>query len=174
MISVPCHHNTQHCTQREQSNNMQCYKHGCRLTHTQGNRQGYCALHSHCSDLLSFSSTPCTCNMETMTYKYTAQKKVHDYIIVSPLARIFRLKGGYMGVRCVCIHISMQDQGGLGACSPRKFRWSEIAFEATLGQKQSHSIVIQSWFTQYCIQFLAVHVCICYSQLTSNFQERRY
>ena len=69
------------------------------------------------------------------------------------------LEGGYMGVYAC---ISMLDQGGLGAGSPRKFlenRCSEIASKATSGQKQSRSSY--TWFVQYCIQLLALLVCIC-------------
>ena len=68
----------------------------------------------------------------------------------------------------------MQDKGGWGACSPRKFleiRCSEIASEAILGQKQS------------CCSYMAHGVlhptfdCLCgdsLSQLTLNFHEKRY
>ena len=62
------------------------------------------------------------------------------------------------------MYVYMQDYGGWGCAPPRIFleiRCSEIASEVTLGQKQSHSIVIYTWFVQYCIQFLAVQVCIC-------------
>ena len=52
--------------------------------------------------------------------------------------------------------------GGSGGMLPQEIleiRCSEIASEATLEQKQSRSSY--TWFAQYCIQFLAVHVCIC-------------
>ena len=42
-----------------------------------------------------------------------------------------------MDLICMYACISMQDLGGLGACSPRKFleiKCSEIASEAILGQ----------------------------------------
>ena len=42
---------------------------------------------------------------------------------------------------CMYNHIKL---GGLGACSPRKFRFSEIASEAILGQKQSHGSYVVS------------------------------
>ena len=61
----------------------------------------------------------------------------------------------------VCMH-KYARLGGLGACFPRKFlevRSSEIASEAILGQEQSHNSYM---LAEYCIQFLAVHVCICY------------
>ena len=56
--------------------------------------------------------------------------------------------GGGWGVTwsvwSVCMHAqACKTRGCLGACSPRKFleiRCSEIASEAILGQKQSHSI----------------------------------
>ena len=70
--------------------------------------------------------------------------------------------------------ISMLDLGGPGACTSRKFlenRYSEIASEAILGQKQNHSIA--TWFADNCIKFLAVHVHLL-SQLTWNFYHRRY
>ena len=66
---------------------------------------------------------------------------------------------------------SMQDQGGLGACTHIKFseiRCSEIASEVILGQKQS------------CSSFMAHRVlfaCPCMhllSKLTLNSRERRY
>ena len=61
--------------------------------------------------------------------------------------------------------------GGLGACSPRKFRCPEIASEAILGQKHSHTSylargVLHPIFSCRCMHLL--------SQLTSNFHERRY
>ena len=65
------------------------------------------------------------------------------------------LKGCYVDV-CVCMHVQ--------ACSSRKcleIRCSEIASEATLGQKQSRSSYVARGVDLYWIQFLAVHVCIC-------------
>ena len=38
---------------------------------------------------------------------------------------------------CVCVHKHAR-LGGMGACSPRKIRCSEIVSEAILEQKQSH------------------------------------
>ena len=35
--------------------------------------------------------------------------------------------------------------------------------------------VVATWLAEYCIEFLALQVCICMlSQLTTNFHERRY
>ena len=42
-----------------------------------------------------------------------------------------------MDVCLICI--SIRYKGGLGACSPRKIRCSEIASQAILGQKHSHT-----------------------------------
>ena len=60
--------------------------------------------------------------------------------------------------------------GVSGACSPRKFKCSEIASEAILGQKQSRSGymargVLHPNFGCPCMHLL--------SQLTSNLNERR-
>ena len=73
----------------------------------------------------------------------------------------------------VCMH-KCTRLGGLGACSPRKFleiRCSEIDFEVILGQKRSH--IVDSYMA-YRVLRPIFWLCICYSQLTSNFQERRY
>ena len=51
--------------------------------------------------------------------------------------------------------------GGLGACSPRKFleiRCSEIASEAILGQRQSHSSSVTYMARGILYLILAVHV----------------
>ena len=68
---------------------------------------------------------------------------------------------------CAWMCINMQDLGGLEACSPRNFGFSEIASEAVFGQKQA---VVATWLAEYCIKFLAVHIC----QVTMNFQGRKY
>ena len=67
---------------------------------------------------------------------------------------------------CMCTCTSMQDYGGLGACSSRKLLeigYFEIASEATLEQKQSCSSY--AWFTRYCIQLCTYAFA---SQLTLN------
>ena len=71
--------------------------------------------------------------------------------------------------------ISMQDYGGLRACSPRKcleIRCSEIASGVILGQKQSRSYIACGVLHPS----FGCHICQWHflSQLTSNFQERRY
>ena len=56
--------------------------------------------------------------------------------------------------------------------SPRKFleiRYSETASEAILGQKLSRSSYM-IWLAEYCIQFLAVHVCICYLEVKQDWE----
>ena len=83
-----------------------------------------------------------------------------------PVARIFRL--GLHGC------LSIEDYRGSGGMLPRKFleiRISEIASEAILGQKHSHTSdltrgVLHPIFSCGCMHLL--------SQLTSNFPERRY
>ena len=70
-----------------------------------------------------------------------------------------------------CARIALKTRRDLRACSPREIRRSEIAFEAILGQKQTHSI--GTWLVeQYCIQFSAVDIIM--QQLTSKFHERNY
>ena len=50
-----------------------------------------------------------------------------------------------------------------------------LRFLPRLFWDRSSAIRITTWRAKYCIQFLAVHVCICYiSQLRSNFHKRRY
>ena len=66
---------------------------------------------------------------------------------------------------CCSCDISRQDKRGLGARPPKKYfdiRCSEIASEAILGQKQSH--MAATWLTEYCIHFLAVHICINFAK----------
>ena len=68
----------------------------------------------------------------------------------------------------------MQDKGGLGACSPRKFleiRCSEIASEAILEQIHSHNSYLAGGVLHPIFSCRCMHLL---SQLTSNFSERRY
>ena len=81
------------------------------------------------------------------------------------LARTFR-----RGFTCLRdLGISMQYQGGLGACSPRKFRCSESASESILAQKQSRSSYhgSQSTASKFWLSTYAF-------SKPSNFHERRY
>ena len=89
-------------------------------------------------------------------------KLSHFSTYTRPVARICRR--GVTWMLDVYVHIHKHARlGGSGGMSPQKIfeiRCSEIASEATLGQKQSRSSRY-TWFAQYCIQFLVVHVCIC-------------
>ena len=61
----------------------------------------------------------------------------------------------------VCMPKVCKTRGGLGACSPRKIleiRCSEIPSEAIWDKTRA---VVATWLAEYCIQFLAVHICIC-------------
>ena len=56
---------------------------------------------------------------------------------------------------------SHMDLRGVGACSPRKIletRCSEIASETIWDKARA---VVPTCLAEYCIQFFAVHVCIC-------------
>ena len=98
-----------------------------------------------------------------------AQSLVNNQLVIRPKPGF--LEGGLHG--CL-IWISIQDLGDLGACSPRKFleiRYSEVASEAILEQKQSRSSytarrVLHPIFGCPCMHLL--------TQLTSNFHERRH
>ena len=78
------------------------------------------------------------------------------FFFCRPVARIFR-----RGVTCVsdvnaCVYIC-KSREVWGHAPPRKIleiRCSEIASEAILGP------VVATWLAEYCIQLLAVHVCI--------------
>ena len=94
----------------------------------------------------------------------------YHYNICRPVARIFR-RGLHVCQMQVYACISMQDYGMLSQENFTEMRCSEIASEAILGQKQSRSsymthCILHSIFGCPCIHLL--------SQLTSNFQERRY
>ena len=75
------------------------------------------------------------------------------------------------------VYVCMYNQGGLGACFPRKFleiRGSEIASEAILGQKQSRSSSIRYMARRVLYLIFGCPCMHLLSQLTSNFHERRY
>ena len=64
---------------------------------------------------------------------------------------------GISGHECyVCI--SMQDYGGLGAYSPRKFDALRLLLRPFWDKSR---VVVATWLAGYCIQFLAVLICIC-------------
>ena len=52
---------------------------------------------------------------------------------------------------------------GSGGMLPQRFvfeiRCSEVASEAILDRSRA---ILATWLVEHCIQFLAVHVCICY------------
>ena len=94
--------------------------------------------------------------------------------VCRPVARIFRRGAMWVSLTCEYACISMEDYGGLGACSPRKIleiRCSEIVSEAILGQKQSRSSYKAREVLHPIFGCPRMHLL---SQLTSNFQERRY
>ena len=75
---------------------------------------------------------------------------------------------------CACMHehVRLGRSGGMFPQEILQIRWSEVASEAIWDKTRT---VGAAWLAEYCIQFLGVHVCICMlSQLTSNFQDRRY
>ena len=63
----------------------------------------------------------------------------------------------------MCMYACMHKHarlGGSGACSPRKIleiRCSEIAPETIWDKTRA---IVTTWLAEYCIKFLAVHVCI--------------
>ena len=80
-----------------------------------------------------------------------------------------------MCVRCECMHAqAWKTRGVWGHALPGKFleiRWSEIASEAILGQKHSHTSYMARGVLHPIFACPRMHLV---SQLTSNFQERSY
>ena len=77
-----------------------------------------------------------------------------------------------MDVRCVCMHKHAR-LGGVGTCFPRKIlemRCSEIASEAIWDKTRA---VVATWLMKYCIQFLPVHICICYKPADFEFPREK-
>ena len=90
-----------------------------------------------------------------------------------PVARIFRRGVTWVSDVYVCMHKHAR-LGGSGGMLPHenfRMRCSEIASEAILGQKQSRSSYMARGVLHQIFGCPRMHLL---SQLTSNFQERRY
>ena len=76
------------------------------------------------------------------------------------------IEGGlYRCLLCMYMHAWACKTWGSGAWSPRKF-WKLDALRLLLRLFWDWSrVIVATWLAKYCIQFLAVHICICYADI---------